>query len=202
MLLNHVAVDGENTVVSLVFNNQAHQIAIDLIGPGGKAINQRSIAKYIDNAGNSVACFRHHLAGAFSEKASSGTDSGKTEVDVFGHLHLRQRSEMKVRGNPLGKLNQIGLGKQFLELGLPDKNQLQELVFIDVDIREHSEALERIFFQILRFINDDYRSVTLSVLRVQKILKALYQDPDIALEGLPQRHQYPLKQLIPAARCI
>jgi len=161
-----MTVDGENTVISLVFNDQAHQVPIDLIGPGGKAVNERGIAQNINHPRNAMAGLRDHLTRAFSEEIGPGTDRGKAEIDVLGHLRLGQWPKVKIGGDPLGKLNEIRLAQQFFELRLPNKNQLKKLVLIDVDVGQHSQTFERILPQVLRFVDDQYCPMPLPVLGV------------------------------------
>ena len=71
MLLSHLAVEGKNTVISLVLNDQAHQIAVDFARPGGKAVNQGCVAQDVDNARDAVAGLRDHFARAVRKQVGT-----------------------------------------------------------------------------------------------------------------------------------
>ena len=66
----------------------------------------------------------------------------EAKIDVFSNLVLGQRLEVKVRRYPLSKLEQLRPAKQILQLRLSNEDQLQKLIFIDIDIRQHSKAFE------------------------------------------------------------
>ena len=71
---------------------------------------------------------------------AAGAYCAKAKIDVFGNVVLGQRFEMKVRRHPLRKLEKLRAAKQILQLRLTNKDQLQKLIFIDIDIGQHSEG--------------------------------------------------------------
>ena len=107
------------------------------------------------------------IAQASSEKrVNAGADRAEAKADVFSDLVLGQRLEVKVRRYPLSKLEQLRPAKHFLQLRLSNEDQLQILIFVDIDIRQHPKAFEGLLSQILRFVDDQYRPSPLRVLAV------------------------------------
>src|SRR5258707_7723954 len=99
---------------------------------------------------------------------------------------------MEVGRNSLGKLMQFGGKKEVPELRLADQYQLQNLKLVRVDIRDHSQVLERFRLQVLGFIDDQDRAPPVGVLSVEKILQVFEKIWIISFEGLAKRHQDPL----------
>ena len=98
---------------------------------------------------------------------------------------------MKVGGHPLSKLLQLRCPEHVLELRLADQNDLEELMLVDVDVRQHPEFLERLQAEVLRLVDNQDDVATLVMLGIQKLLKLLEQDRVRSLERLVERHHHP-----------
>ena len=148
------AIYRKNTKVSFVLNHLVHQLAGDAIGARRVAVDQGRIAQNVDHAGNAVAGIRNHLAGLVGEQMNARAGRAQAEADVIADLVAAQGFEMKVRRDALGELQKFRAEQRFLELGLPDEDRLQELMLVDIDVREHAQAFERALAQVLRFVDD------------------------------------------------
>ena len=109
---------------------------------------------------------------------------------------------MEVRRNPLRELQQLRPAQHVLELRLPDQDRLQELHLVDVNVRQHAQAFERAFAQILRLVDDQDCPSPVCALAVEKILEDFQQARDRALKRQIERHHDPLQQLVAAARRV
>src|SRR5437762_1273939 len=119
-------------------------------------------------------------------------------VDILRDLATAQRLKVKVCGHPLRKLNQWWGGKQILKLRLPYQYELQKLILIGIHVGQHPKRFKRVGLQILCFVDDQYGSSAMLVLGMQIISKSCEQYGICSFEGLTQRHQDPLQELIPA----
>jgi len=139
--LYHLSVHRENAEIALVLNNFFHQLLGDVFGTSGKAINQRRIAKNVDHPRNPMAGIRDQQTGFVAKQMGVGADCLQAKSDVVADLLFRQSLEVKIRGNTLRQLQEFRSAQHFLELRLPDKDRLQELNLVDIDVLQHPEPL-------------------------------------------------------------
>ena len=103
-------------------------------------------------------------------------------VYVVHSLIYREWAEMKVRGDPLGKLHELRPLQHHPQLRLPHKDNLQQLRSIRIDIGQHAQLFQRRQIEILRFVDHQHRVAALLIFRNQEFLE-LPEEPHILQRG-------------------
>jgi hypothetical protein len=110
--------------LGFVLDDRVHQLRIDRLGAGGKAIHQSGVTKDIDGPRNAKAGVGNDLAGLIREQLLPRSDRTQTMIDVLCHFAAIQGLEVKIRRYALGKLQQLWRAKHVLELRLADQDDL------------------------------------------------------------------------------
>ena len=146
--------DGKNAVLLLVCNNVADQLVADDLLVVGESVYERGVAENVDHSRNPAAGSPDQCTSLLREKWARSAHSLKAKGDIVGNFSAIQRPQMKVGRNSLRELMQLGQQEQIPQLGLPDKDELQDLELIRVDIGQHPQMLEGLGFEILCFVDN------------------------------------------------
>src|SRR6185503_8132801 len=74
-----------------------------------------------------------------------------------GHVVPIERLELVADRHPLIELPQIGRLQQRLQVELPDENDLQQLLFVGLQVRKNANLLEDREGEVLRLVDDQHR---------------------------------------------
>ena len=85
--------------------------------------------------------------------APSGYLQAMTHVGA--RLRVAERPQVVPRRDPLRQLAQRGPLHQVHQLGLPDQDDLQQLVARRLDVRQQAQLLEHFHTEVLRLVDDD-----------------------------------------------
>src|SRR4051812_20564844 len=75
-----------------------------------------------------------------------------------------ERIEMTVDADPLPELPHFRRSEHFLELRLSDKDDLEELCVLGLQVGQHPDFLKELRRKILRLVDDENREVFFTVL--------------------------------------
>ncbi len=92
-------------------------------------------------------------------------------VDVALAFLDRQRLGLQREGDALGQLAQRRIGQQFIELGLAEQDDLQQLALFGFQVGDQPHELESFAAEMLRFVDDQHREPVLRVLLDQELLR-------------------------------
>ena len=81
----------------------------------------------------------------------------------------RQRLEVIAAGNPLRELAKIIACQEFAQLGLADKDDLQQFLFCRFEVSQQAHLLQHRRRQVLRFVDDQDRTPAFRV-RLEKMV--------------------------------
>src|SRR5262249_49643587 len=101
------------------------------------------VAKHIDDAWNTSAGFGNQQRRLTGKKRTACSNRGQPIIDVTRDVRGAEGLEVEIRGDPLRKLHQLRGPQHILKLRLSNKNDLEKLVFIGIDVRQHPEFFER-----------------------------------------------------------
>ena len=103
------------------------------------------------------------------EQWNAAASDVKTVIDVSNALLRCEGLEMKIRGNALGKLLKLRALHQVFELRLANKNELQDLILVDIDVGQHAQLFDGLDAQVLRFVDNQDRTPALRIVIEQKV---------------------------------
>src|SRR5947209_6837063 len=116
-------------------------------------------------------------------------------ADIGMGLLPIQRLQMIINHNTLGELLHVRSTKSIAQPSLSDENDLKYLVFVGIDIRQHTQLFQCIGRHVLCFIDDQNGAFVLAVL-LQKKVEKIMEHLDLLLAAMFQveGEQYPLHQ--------
>src|SRR5215203_5001376 len=123
------------------------------MGLRGKAVNERGIAQDIDDPRDTATLFRDHGDRLVSEDLPSCPRGSEAAFNVPGDLLFLERLQVKVDCYALRELLQYRIAQLLPKLWLAYQDELQNRRFRGVDIRQHSQELERLEGKILGLVD-------------------------------------------------
>ena len=149
-------------------HRSGHVAHVHGVPPVGIAGQQRMLTQKIDDSRNAFRTLVN-LANRFRRKRDRVVRSGpgKPFEDIALCLFELQRREPPVAHDALPQLLHVRLAQFLLELQLPRQHNLDQLRTAHLGVQEHSYFLERRIAERLRFIDDDDRTVTHLMARLQ-----------------------------------
>lgn len=91
------------------------------------------------------------------------------------NFFARQRLERAANRDALNELAQLRLVQDVEEIELSDDHDLQELLIVGLEIRQHANLFEHVGRQVLRLIDDQHRAAVQRHERQQEIVKRPHQ---------------------------
>ena len=174
---------------------------VDAVEAVGEGVDQRVVADLVDEPRDAARREVHALGRGGGEDLAGGARDLQAVVDVGGDRGGGHARQVILGGDPLGELGQARLGDQVAELGLADEHELEELVLVGVDVREHPQFLERLDREVLGLVEDQHRPPAAGVLLDEEILE-LGEELDVgrvAGRRHAERHQNPVQQFAAVA---
>ena len=95
------------------------------------------------------------------------------ELDLDEMASLAGIPKFPSSGNPLSKLLQFRTPQEVPQLRLPNEHDLQQLIFVGIDVGQHSQRLHCGWIDVLGFVNDQHHTVFLAVLVDQEALESV-----------------------------
>src|SRR5690606_21924536 len=95
--------------------------------------------------------------------------------DIRGSLRFRERIQVVAAGNALRQLPQLGPVQQLAQFGLPDQDDLQQLLRGGLQVRQQPQLLQRVRRQVLRFVDDHDDAPSLRMPVEQALVEHIHQ---------------------------
>ena len=134
---------------------------------------QRAIAERVDEPRDAAGEAMHGAQRPGREDRSLRAGHFQAAPNVLRGLRGRERPEVVARRDALRELAQIRLREQTGELGLPDQEDLEQLLFRGLEIGEQAHLLEHLVREPVRLVDDDHRAPTLCMVLEQEAVQCV-----------------------------
>ena len=138
----------------LFLRNSHYHIAVNMFPVHGIPINQAEITQPVDHTGDALAEFKDTAAGVLRKQVRGTAGVHDPVLYVAASLVGIQATEVVIHADTLRKLGQFRPAQFVPQLALPDHDDLQDKVFLGIDVGQHAQFFQRFHRQVLRLIDN------------------------------------------------
>ncbi len=129
---------------------------VDLMRAAGIGGQQGLVGEDVDAPREALGASGDHVDGARRERVGAVVAGGtQAEVDVVADFARLERRQAEVLGDALAQLAHVVGGEPFVEFGLGEEGDLQELGGLRFEVGEQADLLQRFGRHGVRFVDHD-----------------------------------------------